>query len=135
VGAGESHNYSGWQNRSGANMWAFMAPVDAERGIVYLPIGSPATNYYGGDRPGTTPTAIRSSRSTFRPASICGTSRPCHHDIWDTDMPTAGALFDFNLNGKRTPAIAQVGKSSYVYVLDRTTGKPLIESKRRRCRR
>ena len=34
------------------NMWAFHAPVDAERGIVYLPIGSPATNYYGGDRPG-----------------------------------------------------------------------------------
>jgi quinoprotein glucose dehydrogenase len=44
-------------------------------------------------------------------------------------MPTAGALFDFVLNGKRTPAIAQVGKSSFVYVLDRTTGKPLIEVK------
>ena len=49
-----------------------------------------------------------------------------HHDIWDPDMPTAGALFDFVLNGKRTPAIAHVGKSSYVYVLDRTTGRPLI---------
>ena len=43
---------SGWKDRSGANMWAFCAPVDVERGIVYLPIAGPATNYYGGDRPG-----------------------------------------------------------------------------------
>jgi quinoprotein glucose dehydrogenase len=49
-----------------------------------------------------------------------------HHDIWDTDMPTAGALFDFVQNGKRIPAIAHVGKSSYVFILDRVTGKPLI---------
>ena len=49
-----------------------------------------------------------------------------HHDIWDIDMPTAGALFDFVQGGRRTPAIAHVGKSSYVFVLDRVTGKPLI---------
>ncbi|MFS8607172.1 MAG: PQQ-binding-like beta-propeller repeat protein, partial [Gammaproteobacteria bacterium] len=42
----------GWENRSGTNMWAFAAPVDAARGIVYLPIAGPAANYYGGDRPG-----------------------------------------------------------------------------------
>src|SRR5690606_40934889 len=42
----------GWENRSGTNMWAFAAPVDAARGIVYLPIAGPAPNYYGGGRPG-----------------------------------------------------------------------------------
>ena len=52
---GEKYNDTwgdGWKNRSGANMWGFAAPVDVERGIVYLPIAGPATNYYGGDRPG-----------------------------------------------------------------------------------
>ena len=52
---GEKYNETwgdGWKDRSGANMWAFAAPVDVERGIVYLPIAGPATNYYGGDRPG-----------------------------------------------------------------------------------
>ena len=125
-GQAESHNNSGWQNRSGANMWAFMAPVDAERGIVYLPIGSPATNYYGGDRPGNNAYGNSIVAVDIQTGKYLWHFQTVHHDIWDTDMPTAGALFEFNLNGKRTPAIAQVGKSSYVYVLDRTTGKPLI---------
>ena len=128
-GQAESHNNSGWQNRSGANMWAFMAPIDAERGIVYLPIGSPATNYYGGDRPGNNAYGNSIVAVDAQTGKYIWHFQTVHHDIWDTDMPTAGALFDFVQGGRRTPAIAHVGKSSYVYVLDRTTGKPLIEVK------
>ncbi len=128
-GMNESHNSSGWKNRSGANMWAFHAPVDAERGIVYIPVGSPATNYYGGDRPGNNAYGNSIVAVEAQTGKYLWHFQTVHHDIWDTDMPTAGALFDFVLNGKRTPAIAHVGKSSYVYVLDRTTGKPLIEVK------
>ena len=128
-GMSASHNTSGWQRRSGANMWAFHAPVDAERGIVYIPIGSPATNYYGGDRPGNNAYGNSIIAVDAQSGKYLWHFQTVHHDIWDTDMPTAGALFDFVLNGKRTPAIAHVGKSSYVYVLDRTTGKPLIEVK------
>ena len=54
--AGEPHNETwgnGWKDRSGTNMWAFAAPVDAERGVIYLPISGPAANYWGGDRPGS----------------------------------------------------------------------------------
>src|SRR5436190_12776010 len=53
--AGEKFNETwgdGWEGRGGTNMWAFAAPIDAERGIAYLPIAGPAANYYGGDRPG-----------------------------------------------------------------------------------
>jgi quinoprotein glucose dehydrogenase len=128
-GQAESHNGGGWQNRSGANMWAFMAPVDAERGIVYLPIGSPATNYYGGDRPGNNAYGNSIVAVDIQTGKYLWHFQTVHHDIWDTDMPTAGALFDFVQNGRRTPAIAHVGKSSFVYVLDRVTGKPLIEVK------
>ena len=95
------------------------APVDAERGIVYLPIGSPATNYYGGDRPGNNAYGNSIVAVDTQTGKYLWHFQTVHHDIWDTDMPTAGALFDFMLNGKRTPAIAHVGKSSYVYVLDR----------------
>src|SRR5690606_33302431 len=42
----------GWQPLSGANTWAFAAPVDAGLGLVYVPLSSPAPNYYGGARPG-----------------------------------------------------------------------------------
>jgi glucose dehydrogenase len=125
-GQAASHNDSGWRNRSGANMWAFHAPVDAERGIVYIPIGSPATNYYGGDRPGNNAYGNSIVAVEAQTGKYLWHFQTVHHDIWDIDMPTAGALFDFVQGGRRTPAIAHVGKSSYVYVLDRTTGKPLI---------
>ena len=50
-----------------------------------------------------------------------------HHDLWDTDMPSAGGLFEVERNGTRVPVIAQVGKSAFFYVLDRTTGQPFHE--------
>ncbi len=128
-GQSASHNTSGWERRSGANMWAFHAPVDAERGIVYIPIGSPATNYYGGDRPGNNAYGNSIIAVEAQTGKYLWHFQTVHHDIWDTDMPTAGALFDFVQGGRRIPAIAHVGKSSYVYVLDRVTGKPLIEVK------
>ncbi|HVG69910.1 MAG TPA: PQQ-binding-like beta-propeller repeat protein, partial [Vicinamibacterales bacterium] len=128
-GMASSNNSGGWQQRSGANMWAFHAPVDAERGIVYIPIGSPATNYYGGDRPGNNAYGNSIIAVEAQTGKYLWHFQTVHHDIWDTDMPTAGALFDFVQGGRRTPAIAHVGKSSYVYVLDRVTGKPLIEVK------
>ena len=117
-------------------MWAFHAPVDAERGIVYIPIGSPATNYYGGDRPGNNAYGNSIVAVDAQTGKYLWHFQTVHHDIWDTDMPTAGALFDFVLNGKRTPAIAHVGKSSYVYVLDRDDGQAAHRRRRRlRCRR
>lgn len=128
-GMASSNNSGGWQQRSGANMWAFHAPVDAERGIVYIPIGSPATNYYGGDRPGNNAYGNSIIAVEAQTGKYLWHFQTVHHDIWDTDMPTAGALFDFVQGGRRIPAIAHVGKSSYVYVLDRLTGKPLIEVK------
>jgi quinoprotein glucose dehydrogenase len=116
----------GWKDRSGANMWGFAAPVDVERGIVYLPIAGPATNYYGGDRPGANLFANSIVAIDAQTGKYRWHFQTVHHDIWDIDMPTAGALFEFVENGRRTPALAHVGKSSYVFVLDRTNGKPLI---------
>jgi quinoprotein glucose dehydrogenase len=128
--AGEPFNDTwgnGWENRGGTNMWAFAAPVDAERGIAYLPIAGPAANYYGGDRPGNN--AFGNSIVAVEAATgkYLWHFQTVHHDLWDTDMPSGGGLFDFVRNGERIPAITQVGKSSYLYVLNRVTGEPLLE--------
>jgi quinoprotein glucose dehydrogenase len=112
-------------------MWAFAATVDAERGIAYLPISAPAANYYGGDRPGSNLFA----NSIVAVDALTGEYRwhfqTVHHDIWDVDMSNAGTLFDYSVDGETHPAIAYVGKSSYVFVLDRVTGEPLIEVEER----
>jgi len=128
--AGEPFNETwgnGWENRGGTNMWAFATPIDAERGIAYLPIAGPAANYYGGDRPGANLFGNSIVAVEAATGKYLWHFQTVHHDIWDTDMPSAGSLFDFVQNGERIPAIGQVGKSSLFYVLNRVTGKPLID--------
>ncbi len=117
----------GWEGRGGTNMWAFAAPVDAELGIAYLPIAGPAANYYGGDRPGNNVFANSIVAVDARTGEYRWHFQTVHHDLWDTDMPSAGALFPFRRDGMTVPAIAHVGKSAFFYVLDRTTGEPLHE--------
>jgi glucose dehydrogenase len=132
--AGEPFNETwgnGWENRGGTNMWAFATPVDAERGIAYLPIAGPAANYYGGDRPGTNAFANSIVAVDAMTGKYIWHFQTVHHDLWDIDMASAGSLFDFVQNGERTPAIGQVGKSSYFYVLNRVTGEPLIDIEER----
>jgi quinoprotein glucose dehydrogenase len=117
---------NGWENRQGTNMWGFAAPVDAERGIAYLPISGPAANYYGGDRPGANVYANSIVAVDAMTGAYKWHFQTVHHDLWDTDMPSAGALLEVTQNGRRSPAITQVGKSSYFFVLNRQDGKPLI---------
>ena len=47
-----------------------------------------------------------------------------HHDLWDYDQPSPPTLIDISVNGQRVPALALVGKTAYMYILDRVTGKP-----------
>ena len=49
-----------------------------------------------------------------------------HHDIWDYDAASPVVLFDTVIDGERRKGIAQAGKTGWVYILDRTSGKPLI---------
>lgn len=127
--AGEPHNETwgnGWKGRSGVNMWGFFAPVDLQRETVILPLGGPAANYWGGDRPGANLFANSIIGVDLRTGRYKWHFQSVHHDIWDTDMPTAGPLIDVTINGKREPVIANVSKTSLFYVIDRETGQPAL---------
>ena len=50
-----------------------------------------------------------------------------HHDLWDLDMPTPIILFDQVYNGQMRKALAAHSKQGWVYILDRITGKPILE--------
>ena len=133
--AGEPWNETwgnGWEGRSGTNMWAFSAPVDAERGIAYLPISGPAPNYYGGGRPGANVYANSIVAVDAQTGQYRWHFQTVHHDLWDSDMPTSGGLVDLQRpGGERVPTIIHVGKPSYVFVLDRVTGGPVFEVEER----
>jgi glucose dehydrogenase len=126
---GERYNETwgnGWKDRSGTNMWAPTAPVDIERGLIYLPISGPAANYWGGDRPGTNFYANSLVAVDIETGQYRWHYQTVHHDLWDADMPNAGLLFDVTVDGKREPVIAHIGKTAYYYQLDRATGEPVF---------
>src|SRR3546814_8662451 len=52
--------------------------------------------------------------------------QPCHHDLWDMDVPAQPSLLDLDLPGGVVPALVQPTKQGDVYVLDRRTGEPIV---------
>jgi len=116
----------GWDGRGGTNMWGFAASIDVERGIAYLPIAGPSPNYFGGDRPGVNLFGNSIVAVNVETGEYQWHFQTVHHDLWDTDMSFAGGLFTIERDGQSLPAIANVGKSSNLFILNRETGEPII---------
>ncbi|MBO9601825.1 MAG: PQQ-binding-like beta-propeller repeat protein [Novosphingobium sp.] len=127
--AGQPHNDSwgdGWKDRGGTNMWGFAATVDEDKGIAYLPIGGPAANYYGGDRPGSNLYGNSVVAVDAKTGAYKWHFQTVHHDLWDSDQPTAGPLFTAKIDGKPEKVIATINKTSNFFVLDAGDGKPAL---------
>jgi glucose dehydrogenase len=115
-----------WKERTGANNWGFSMTVDAQRGILYTTFGSPASDFYGGDRRGANLFGNSVVALEAETGKLKWYFQAVHHDTWDFDLPPAPGLIDITVNGRRVPALAQTGKVGYMYILDRTTGKPVF---------
>jgi glucose dehydrogenase len=115
-----------WQNRTGNNVWAFALTVDEERGILYLPVSGPGANFYGGDRPGINLYGNALVAVDAQTGKIKWYFQTVHHELWDYNLPPAPSLIDITKDGKKIPALVQVGKSGYMFILDRVTGKPVF---------
>ena len=108
-----------------ANNWAGMA-VDRPRGIIYVPTGSAAYDFYGGNRKGQNLFANCLLALDARTGKRLWHFQAVHHDIWDRDFPAPPNLLTVTHNGKKVDAVAQITKSGHVFVFDRVTGKPLF---------
>jgi quinoprotein glucose dehydrogenase len=114
-----------WKTAGAANNWAGMA-LDAERGIVYVPTGSPVYDFYGGDRLGDnlfSDTILALDAATGK---LIWHFQGVHHDLWDRDFPAAPVLLSVKRGNKIIDAVAQTTKSGHVYVFDRLNGTPLF---------
>ncbi|HEX7709904.1 MAG TPA: PQQ-binding-like beta-propeller repeat protein [Sphingomonadaceae bacterium] len=119
----------GWKDRGGTNMWGFAATVDMKTGTAYLPIGNPAHNYWGGDRPGNDVYGNSLVAVDLKTGKYKWHFQTVHHDLWDTDMPSAGPLIPVTIGGKQENVIANVSKSSWMYFFNAQTGKPVFPVK------
>jgi glucose dehydrogenase len=121
----ETWEGDGWKNRTGVNVWTLLT-IDADRGIVFLAIGSPAFDFYGGDRKGADLYGDCLVALNARTGKLIWYYQFVHHDIWDYDPPAAPALIDIQQNGETIPAVVQVTKMGLVFVFDRRSGRPLF---------
>ena len=107
------------------NMWT-TAVGDEKLGLVYLPMGNSAGDYY---------TSLRSDEEKKYSSALVAldvhTGKPrwvfqtVHNDVWDYDLGSQPTLVEFPTTGGKVPAILLPTKQGDIYILDRTTGKPL----------
>ena len=113
-----------WKH-GGAPVWQTPA-VDPELGLLYFSTGNAAPDFNAAARAGdnlfsSSIIAIDAKTGKYR-----WHFQEVHHDIWDYDAPSPVVLFDVAVGGRERHALAQAGKTGFVYILDRETGKPLI---------
>ena len=116
----------GWKRRQGVNHWGWYLTADEQRGIVYTSFGSPAGNYWRGDGPGTNLYANSVVALDANTGKYLWHFQTVHHDLWDSDQPSAPTLIDIQQNGRTIPALGLIGKTAWLFILDRTTGRPIF---------
>ena len=111
--------------RGGATIWNTPA-LDPELGLVYFATGNCGPDYDGSIRAGDNLFCASIMAANAKTGAYAWHFQEVHHDIWDYDAASPVVLFDTVINGQPHKGIAEAGRTGWVYVLDRTNGKPLI---------
>jgi glucose dehydrogenase len=119
-----------WQDKSGLNAWGLIT-VDETSGIAFLPLGTPTTDFYGGDRKGTNLYGSSIVAVDAASGKLQWYFQTSHHDNWDYDVTAAPVLLEIKRGRRNVPAVAQSTKQGLLFILDRRTGKPLFDVEER----
>ena len=126
--AGEFGNHTwedgSWRYTGNTNSWTIMS-ADDELGIVYLPIGTPTNDWYGGLRKGDNLFAESLVAVKAATGERLWHFQFVHHGLWDYDVPAAPTLIDITVDGRPIKALAQITKQGFTYVFDRVSGEPV----------
>jgi quinoprotein glucose dehydrogenase len=114
-----------WTYTGAANNWAGMA-LDEKRGIVYVPTGSAASDFYGADRVGDDLFANCLLALKADTGERLWHFQAIRHDLWDRDFPSPPLLVTVKHDGRTVDAVAQLSKQGWVYLFDRVSGAPLF---------
>ena len=120
----DAWNNDQWVDRAGANAWGFIT-VDEARGIAFVPTGTPATDFYGGDRLGSNLYGSSLLALDAMTGKLKWYFQTTHHDNWDYDLTSPPALIDVRRNGKTIPAVAMYTKQGLVFIFIGLTGEPI----------
>ncbi|MEE2638332.1 MAG: pyrroloquinoline quinone-dependent dehydrogenase [Acidobacteriota bacterium] len=113
-----------WRETGKVGVWTMMS-IDPELGYIYLPLNTPAPDYYGGHRPGRNLFAESLVALDLETGERVWHFQFVHHGLWDYDIPAAPNLIDITVAGRRIKAVAQITKQGFTFVFDRATGEPV----------
>jgi quinoprotein glucose dehydrogenase len=114
-----------YQEVGGVNSWAGMS-LDQKRGIVFVPTGSAAFDFYGSNRKGKNLFANCLLALEAATGKLIWHYQLVHHDLWDYDLPAPPNLITIKHDGKEIDAVTQITKMGMVFIFDRETGKPIF---------
>lgn len=113
-----------WRYVGHTNVWAPFT-VDTARGYVYLPVGTPSNDWYGGRRLGA---------NLYGESILCLNAQTgeriwhfqiVHHGLWDYDLPAPPNLVTLQVGDSSVDAVIVPTKQGFVFAFDRVSGKPL----------
>jgi glucose dehydrogenase len=121
---GDTWEENSWAYNGNTGVWTQIS-VDEDAGLVYLPVETPTSDYYGGHRPGNNLFAESLVAVDLKTGQRKWHYQFVHHPIWNFDNCCASLLADITVDGKAIKAVAQPSKIGFLYVLDRITGQPV----------
>ena len=113
-----------WEYTGNTNSWTIMS-ADDELGIVYIPIGTPTNDWYGGLRKGDNLFAESLLAVRADNGERIWHYQMVHHGVWDYDLPAAPTLVDIDVDGQPIKAVVAISKQGFSYVFNRITGEPV----------
>jgi quinoprotein glucose dehydrogenase len=113
-----------WADNGNTGVWAHIT-VDEELGLVYVPVETPSSDYYGGHRPGANLFAESLVALELKTGMRRWHFQFVHHPIWNWDITSAPILSDITVNGRPVKAVSVASKQGWLYVFDRVTGEPV----------
>jgi quinoprotein glucose dehydrogenase len=113
-----------WSYTGNTGVWGQIS-ADEQLQMVYLPVEAPTNDLYGGHRRGANLFGSTLVALNIKTGKRIWHYQLIHHDIWDWDIPCAPIMADLIVDGKQIKAVAQPTKQGFLYVFDRTNGKPV----------
>jgi quinoprotein glucose dehydrogenase len=120
----ETWGNDSWKVAGDLGAWNPMT-ADEELGYVYVPLSSPTAAWYGGWRPGDNLFANSIVALDVKTGKRVWHFQTVHHDLWDWDNIGPPMLGEITVDGRRIKAVMQANKAAFLYVLDRTNGRPV----------
>lgn len=118
-----------WEGESyktgGAGVWNHVA-IDPELGMVYMGTGNAGPDTYGAERGGDNLFSASVLALDLKTGAYKWHFQEVHHDIWDYDAASPPVLADITYRGRPRKVLLHPSKTGWLFILDRTDGKPLI---------